>query len=355
MHGYAIDAHKLSLHPKRVASWLEGENIYPIYMEISPSGACNHRCVFCSMDFMGYRSKFIDTAMMQQRLGECGKLGIKAVMFAGEGEPLLHPDIAILAHAAKAAGIDVSFTTNGVLLDEECARHILPVTSWIKVSCNAGTPETYAATHRTNAKDFGRVMRNMAAAAALRQAEGLACTIGFQCILLPENSAHIPELARCVRDLGADYLVVKPYTQSPQSLNHAYAGISYDQVENLAAQLREEERPGFQVIFRHEAMQRWDSKRQDFGRCLALPFWAYVDADANVWGCLRHLKEASFHYGNLAEESFATLWNSPKRLRNVAHCEQHMDVSACHTTCRMELINSYLWRLRHPEPHDNFI
>ena len=85
---YNIDGHKLHLHPERVSQWLNGETIAPLYIEISPSGTCNHRCIFCSMDFMGYKKRFLDSAVMYERLRECGKLGVRAVMFAGEGERL---------------------------------------------------------------------------------------------------------------------------------------------------------------------------------------------------------------------------------------------------------------------------
>lgn len=355
MQNYNIDGHKLHLHPERVADWLAGENIYPLYMELSPSGACNHRCVFCSMDFMGYRPKFLDTDIMCERLRECGKLGVRALMFAGEGEPLLHRDIAILAEVAGASGIDVAFTTNAVLLRPELSRRLLPVTSWIKVSCNAGTPEKYAATHRTDSRDFATVMENMAAAASIREKEGLACALGFQCILLPENAADMPALAARVRDLGADYLVIKPYTHHPQSPTNAYGDISYADSQALADRLREEERENFSVVYRSAAMRRWDSKAAAFERCLALPFWAYVDAEANVWGCSRHLREDAFRYGSLVEQSFAEIWNGEKRLTSLAECEKNMDIGQCHVTCRMEVINEYLWRLRHPQAHDNFI
>ncbi|MCX5713155.1 MAG: radical SAM protein, partial [Candidatus Omnitrophica bacterium] len=94
MDKYRIDGHKLIYHVERVNDWLKGKNIYPVYMEVSPSGSCNHRCVYCALDFMKYRSRFLDTAIFKNRLGEMGKLGVKSIMYAGEGEPFLHKNIA---------------------------------------------------------------------------------------------------------------------------------------------------------------------------------------------------------------------------------------------------------------------
>lgn len=146
---FRIDSHKLHLHPERVAQWSAGKNVYPIFMEMSPAGACNHRCNFCGVDFMGYQNRKLQMPMLEKLLPDLGRLGLRSIMFAGEGEPLLHPEIARITELTKASGIDASFTTNASLLKRELSERLLPVTSWIKVSINAGTAATYAAIHKT--------------------------------------------------------------------------------------------------------------------------------------------------------------------------------------------------------------
>src|SRR5690242_4179684 len=129
---FRIDSHKLMFHPRRVADWLDGESIYPLYMEISPSGSCNHRCTFCAKDYLGYQPHFIAPAIMERFLSEIGALGIASVMYGGEGEPLLHPEIAAIIAMTREAGIDVAISTNGVFLTPEVAAQILPQLSWLK-------------------------------------------------------------------------------------------------------------------------------------------------------------------------------------------------------------------------------
>ena len=139
MDKYRIDSHKLIYHVPRVNDWLNEKNIYPIYMEVSPSGACNHRCLYCGLDFMGYKPDYLKTEILIERLSELGTLGIKSIMYAGEGEPFLHPEMVSIIEHTRESGIDVALTTNGVLLRKEIVERVLSNTEWIKVSINEGT------------------------------------------------------------------------------------------------------------------------------------------------------------------------------------------------------------------------
>lgn len=355
MDPYRIDSHKLHLHPERVAAWKAGENVPPIYMEMSPVGACNHRCTFCGVDFMGYKNRRLDTAMLRQRLPEMGAFGLKSIMFAGEGEPLLHPDIVAITRLTRESGIDPSFTTNGVFLGEAVAEGILPVTEWIKISINAGTAASYAAIHRTKEGDFAKVLANIKRAVEIRAFNGYRCTIGMQMVLLPENRAEAVDLARTARDLGVDYLVVKPYSQHIQSITRAYAEVRYEEDLALGERLAEFDSERFHVVFRAQTMRKWDTRERPYDRCLSLPFWSYIDAGGDVWGCSVYLKDERFLYGNIATQSFPEIWAGEKRRASLEWVHTKLDVSQCRVNCRMDAVNRYLWEVRNPPAHANFI
>lgn len=355
MDEHRIDGHKLMLHPRRVAAWLDGQDIGPIYMEASPSGACNHRCKFCGLDFMGYKPKFLDTALFCERLDEMAGMGLKSVMYAGEGEPLLHRNMVEIAQRAHRSGIDNAMTTNAVLLDGGRSRGLLPVMSWIKVSCNAGSSETYAEVHGTDAADFDRVMSNLEQAVAIKREIGSDCTLGLQSLLLPENESEMEALAKCCRDIGLDYLVIKPYSQHLKSETDEYQDIAYTHCEDLGERLSKYSTDDFSVIFRWRTMRKWDVKDRGYSRCYGLPFWSYIDASGNVWGCSVHLTDERFCYGNIFEQTFAEIWHGEQRKKSLEFVQEHMDAGDCRVNCRLDEINRYLWELKHPKAHVNFI
>jgi wyosine [tRNA(Phe)-imidazoG37] synthetase (radical SAM superfamily) len=348
---YRLDGHKLMYHVERVNDWLKGDDVYPIYVEISPSGACNQRCVFCGLDFMKYQSRFLNTSILADRLQEMGVLGVKAINYSGEGEPLLHKEIDDIILDTKKAGIDVGVTTNGVFLERLFS--VLENLTWVKISVNAATKETYTKIHRSNS--FDRVMRNLHTIAGIKRNEDYKCTLGIQFLLLPENFDEVAELAQTVKDIGVDYFVVKPYSRHLQSNNTKYDAIKYDQYFSLLSQLEELSDNHFNVVVRWNSMKNWDNPSHYYDRCLALPFWAHIDSGGNVWGCGNHLDDERFYYGNINQQSFEDIWMGGRRKKSLRWVAKDLDTSSCRVNCRMNEINSYLWRLTHPSQHDNFI
>lgn len=352
---FRIDSHKLLFHPHRVARWLDGENIAPLYMEISPTGLCNHRCLFCAKDYIGYPPRVLDASLLFERLAEFAALGVRSIMYGGEGEPLLHPEISAIIEQTRSAGIDVAMSTNGVFLSPELSARILPLMSWLKVSINAGTPAGYAKIHQTDGGDFSRVVSNLTCAANLIKDNGWSCTLGAQAILLPDNAGEIEELAGRISATGASYLVIKPYSQHHSSHTQRYSRIDYSGYDGLAERLARFNTDRFSVIYRRHTMDKLKCGSRRYKRCLALPFWSYIDSAGDVWGCSSYIGDERFRYGNIHTESFKVIWDGGLRQKSLEIVAAGLDTAACRLNCRMDEINRYLWELKHPSHHVNFI
>lgn len=354
MDDFRIDAHKLIYHPRRVADWLSGGNVCPLYVEISPCSACNHRCIFCAFDYLGHKPKFFDPVVLKKFIGQIAAAGVKSVLFSGEGETLLYKQLSEMVAFAKRRGIDVAVATNAVLLSAEVAGRIIPHLSWLRVSLNAATPQSYARIHGTRPDDFAKVIANIKTAVLLRRRAHASCTIGVQCLLLKENQRECEQLAGVLQNTGVDYLSIKPYSQHPLSINRLKKGLDYNKLRALEHRVRGYETKHFKVIFRSHAMNKIASERS-YEKCNGLPFYAHLTTEGDLYACSSFLGDKRFCYGNVYKSSFSEIWNGKKRRQFMAMMDKRWDIHDCREVCRLDEINRYLWELKHPREHVNFI
>jgi MoaA/NifB/PqqE/SkfB family radical SAM enzyme len=343
---YKIDGHKLIYHPERVSKWNNGETIYPIYAEISLTSACNHRCIFCAPNFfLQYKPVFIDTNRIKDTIGNMAKVGIKAIMFGGEGEPLLHPDIISIIEHTKNSGIDVALTTNGVLLNQIKLKQILPNLSWIKISVDAGSSSIYSKLHGTKKEDYQKVLNNISKASFLKRLKKYNCTIGIQSILLKENIGSLANLAKFLKYAKPDYFVVKPFSDHELRKGDNLENPTDEQIDSLLKEM-ELYKDNYEFIFRERAFCELE-KCKNYDKCYAQDFVCYIDTLGGVHSCINFIDNPDYCYGNINEDSFENIWKNKKNI------EPNLD--KCRTICRLDNINRYLWELKNPPNHVNFI
>lgn len=348
---YNIDSHKLMYHPERVTEWLKNEDCFPIYVEVGLTNRCNHRCKFCALDFLEHGGHNLDTGLMTSTLKDMSKSGVKSIMFAGEGEPLLHKSIGDFVKIASQEGVDTSITTNGVALNERKREQCLPYLSWIRFSIDSGDAKTYAWVHGTEQDGFEKVITNIRNCVQYKREHKLQTTIGIQTLALSESLSSLENLAQIAIDIGVDNLQIKPYSHHPLSKNDF--SISYGEWVKIGADLKKHEKSGFRVIHREETMKRLNTQ-VSYNQCYGLPFIALIDSRGNVIPCNLFYNSPEFSYGNLYDNSFSEIWGGKKR-KEVLKKIREKGVDECRGGCRLDTINRYLNRLKNPELHDNFI
>jgi radical SAM protein with 4Fe4S-binding SPASM domain len=351
---FKIDSHKLSYHIPRLHQWLQGKNIYPIYVEIGLFRGCNHRCIFCAFDFLKYKPQTLDTQRVKKFILQAKAKGVKAILYSGEGEPLLHKDAVEIIRFTRQAGIDVALASNGVMMNPEIAMKIIPSLSWLKISLNAGTRTTYIKVHKARRGDFDLVLRNLKAAVAIRNKYGYSCTIGAQSVLLTDNFYEMEKLAKKLRALGVDYLAIKPYSWHCFSRNKLKVNFQQPDLLALQKRLQRYSAGKFAVIFRSNAMAKMNEEKP-YLSCLGFSFATHVADTGNVYPCTVFIGNKKFRFGNICTDSFKKIWEGKLRKRVLKELYRSWDIQRCRGSCRIDEINRYLWELKHPVEHVNFI
>lgn len=347
-----MDSHKLIYHPEIVAKWLRGEEIYPIEMEIGISGACNHRCVFCAVDYMEYKPHMLDADRLIHNLRILGRKGLKSIIYAGEGEPMVHPQAVKIINATKSNGIDVAMSTNGVFFTKDKIESCLNSLTWVRYSIAGATDSTYEKIHQCKSGDLQLALRNMEAAVNVRNKQNLRTTLGAQLLLLPENKDEVITLGKMIKDIGFDYFTVKPFSQHPSS--KAKLQVDYSETEAIGVELKKIQTENFKIYFRSQSIKNLGMEKP-YRDCCGLHFMAYMDSAGEVFPCIVFMGQNKYIYGNIYENDIDEIWES-KKAREIRRVFRDDFIKQnCRKNCRLDEINKYLDELKHPGEHVNFI
>ena len=169
-------------------------------LRISVTDRCNFRCTFC-MPAEGLawlpKDQILSFEELTRLLGIFIGLGVRSIKVTG-GEPTVRADLPKLVAMFREAGpgLDMSMTTNGILLDR-LARPLADAgLDRVTVSCHSLMPHRFEGMTRRDALE--RVF------AGLRAAESAGLTpIKINCVVMGgENEDEVVDFARWSRDTG---------------------------------------------------------------------------------------------------------------------------------------------------------
>lgn len=348
---------KIFSHMEKMYKWWNGENVYPITVELGPSGPanCNNKCSFCM-----HRSYYDAKAMMsfefyKKILDELKELDVKGMIFSSSGEPLTNPQILDFISYTKKVGIDLAVVTNGTALHrEKIIEAIVRDLMWIRVSLDAGTKETRARIHGIGLNDFERVLDSLKMLAEEKTKTGSGCNIGSQIVVTEENWWEVYEATRKVKETGIDYFQIKPVVFHPRN-NKAQLSCEFwiTAMKLIEAAKQDFEDEKFNVFVKYdqfEAIMSENHEKSAYNKCRAV-FFPVIEASGKVYHCSQTRGLPEFEIGDLNKNSFREIWESEQRKKVLAN----IDVSKCQPVCRCHWLNKMLKTVELGENAPSFV
>ncbi len=131
---YTSTGEKFLFHKESINSFKK-ESKTIISTHISPEGACNLKCSYCSV---AYRTVFnrIEFETIKKYINILKKRGLKAVILTGGGEPILYPKInELIEFIYDESGLELAMITNGTTLEKIAPKNRYKF-KWLRISVN---------------------------------------------------------------------------------------------------------------------------------------------------------------------------------------------------------------------------
>ena len=181
-------------------------DIRKLYVE--PTTDCNLNCLTCVRNAWQDPAANMERGTFERLMAQSESLpNLKSIIFGGIGEPLTHPEILDMLRLASERGLEITITTNGLLLDRAIASELIKLKlKRIVVSLDGVKPDTYEHVRGTTNT---QVLENIRSFNDVRRSLGsLLPAVEIEFVALKSNVEELRDLPDLAKQLAATRLLV---------------------------------------------------------------------------------------------------------------------------------------------------
>lgn len=348
-----MDGTKMLWHMERVIDYFDkGKKVPPIHIDMGATKACNINCAYCYGDYQNMTGEKIPPKKLVKLFEDAPKAGIKSIALIGDGEPTLNPGLYDALEAGKNNGLDISISTNGVLLNTDSKlESILKNCVWMRYNLSAGTKDGYKIIHGRDR--FDKVTENIKRMVELKRNIGYTCEIGLQTVFVPKlMDQEIIEEAKLAIELGVDYLLVKQCSLPDGNKKVGRVSFGVEDIQNSIPYLQNAEQlktESTDIVIKWNLMDQQKEMIEGIGRpyegCLGIPFLLQISGNGKVYPCGHLFGRDNDKYlmGDLNKSPIGEIISS-KKYWDVIEIMKNFDVNRdCHGACRQDKVNEFCY------------
>jgi len=330
----SFNSFKGLLYKNEFEGIISGKLLPPVEVNIDPINNCNLYCIWCNSKKIVNRNDRI--MMTKEHLLElvefCADWGVKAICFAGGGEPTLHPDLSLAFERCYELGLESAIITNGLFMNKDQLEKVAEHSRWIGVSVDSDCPEVYK---KCKGMDkFTEVINNMK-----RLTELGAREVTFKYLIHPDNQNGIYNACKLAKKIGVDCfhtrLISARYLNEKDKFDYGEINKQLDLCHKLDSN-------DFKVFTIRHKQEGEGNRRIRFNKCRASPLLCMFEADGTTGICIDRKGETETilcRHDNV--ETVRETWGSSSHKKLLSDINPEKDCPKCTMNIYHELIDAF--------------
>jgi len=305
--------------------------VHPIYALLKVTNRCNSQCAYCGHAGKIDKDKESSTELLQDILDQLAEVGCVSVNFTG-GEPLLRPDLPVLARHASMRGLFPILLTNGSLLCNRSAEFHSSGLGMVIVSVDSVRPETY------------RTIRGISLEPVLKGIDTLLAypeddrpIVTATTVVTSQNIDHLEEVVGYFNERGVG-VKLTPYHHYGRWEDDRLSPKDRELYQTTINKIKKLKDDGYGVINSHTYLDNFSNFNFNRNipagfRCYCGYTTLYIDPMQNVRPCW---SEALSVAGNLREKRLNELING-EQMRKMRRKIRKLKCEKCWLLCTAEI------------------
>lgn len=282
----------------------------PYIVQLEPTSLCNLKCNMCLRTMKNIHGKNLSFKQMKYIIDQLE--GTKEVILQGYGEPLLNPDLFKTINYLHTKGKKIVLITNGTLLTKENIYQLIKSNlTWLKISFDAVTQETYAKIRpginvdifKSNIASLSEIIKHKSANTRMG--------ITFQIVVSQVNIEEIKQILPFLRMHKFRNVEIQSVLEWNNNISQIDHGRSYHDLKKYVNYLNKNKNMNINFAVDNSLKKRFKHKE------ICNDPWntMFIDTGGNVIACPIGCFSNDLLMGNVFETSVRRIWNNKPYIR----------------------------------------
>jgi len=274
---------------------------HPLVVDLDPISSCNSACRYC-VDAEHLNNKYFSKKNITRLLRELAAMGCRAIVIVGGGEPLTYPHFSYMLDLAVNLKFHIGLVTNGLRLPKY-APAIAKSCSWVRISVDAASSETYNFLHHPQEGGFEELLESIQSLAKIKQG-----SLGYSFIATRYNVGEISAAAELAAEKGCDFFELKTLVNPKNKGIIDLPDESQKQLYRQLNKLKQAKLPLELVLANSlDYLVRSGMNSLHANQCYAKKIRAVI-TPSGVYPCANLRGNKKWYLGDPQAEEFAFIW-----------------------------------------------